>query len=552
MGRLKKLLFIVMAVAMMAGVTEAYAGEKLPNKEIKLLDETILNAQVYTNVKQHRIDSLTRVLSRMPASDVVGRFASTVKVSDQYRAFNADSALFYAYHAVTLLNNPRIASRPDFAAFDVKAKIALLNAHSSAGLFSTADEIFHTLESMTLTPAQKIEFWKAARQYYSYMKAYVDDDSPIYGDYTRQYVAYDDSLLMVLPHSDRFYQFIHAERLVRDGKYDDAERRLLGMVKIIPETSNLYAMAAYQLAEVYRRKGNNYLYATYLAKASIADIKGGVREGLALPTLAQWLYTQGNTNEAFRFINFAMSEANAGNARMRSVAIASLMPVIDSAYRERISKANDMLFYSVIVIAVLLFLSLFLLVMLYRNIKRTHAINSRICETVRAVESYFGHFIALCANYADKLDSLTGLVSRKIASGQSDELLKMVKSGRFKETQNDEFYAIFDTAFLEIYPDFIREINGLLQEDKQFSDVPKDSLTPELRIYALVRLGIGESTRISQVLHYSVSTIYTYRNRMRNRAVSRDTFEEDVKKICAQDVSDAAILKGFIRQKGDK
>ena len=126
---------------------------------------------------------------------------------------------------------------------------------------------------------------------------------------------------------------------------------------------------------------------------------------------------------------------------------------------------------------------------------------------------------------------MSKLVSRKIAAGQTDELLKLIKSGKFTEEQNDDFYKIFDNAFLDLYPDFVDEINKLLREEEQMAVKKGAGLPTELRIYAFVRLGVEESTRISQILHYSVSTIYTYRNRMRNKAINRDTFDEDVMRI---------------------
>ncbi len=119
-------------------------------------------------------------------------------------------------------------------------------------------------------------------------------------------------------------------------------------------------------------------------------------------------------------------------------------------------------------------------------------------------------------------------MSRKLASGQADELQKLIKSGKFDDDQNEEFYKIFDSAFLDIYPDFIENINSLLRPEEALELKNAKELTPELRIYAFVRLGVDESTKIAQMLNYSVSTVYAYRNRMRNRAIDRENFDHDV------------------------
>ena len=107
----------------------------------------------------------------------------------------------------------------------------------------------------------------------------------------------------------------------------------------------------------------------------------------------------------------------------------------------------------------------------------------------------------------------------------------MIDSGKFVDEDNDDVFKIFDHAFLDIYPDFITHINMLLRPEEQIVVKNPGTLTPELRIYALVKLGVNESNRIAQILHYSTNTVYAYRNRMRNKAISRDSFDSDVLKI---------------------
>lgn len=504
----------------------------LPDEELHLLDHAVKDSPKYMAKKIQRIDSLRRQIRSLPSSNLSGRLDLMIRISEDFRQFNTDSAFSYAMGATTLLQQSGVENLSNFTDYDIKCKLALMNSLSTAGIFSAATTSFRQLKQMEphMSLEQKLKFWRGARQMYSYMKMYVVQNSKYYEEYNRSFIAYDDSLLRSLPHNDILYKYLSAEKLVRDERYKEAEERLIDILTYVAQSDNIYGMTAFQLAQVYGQRGNVDEYATYLAKASVSDIQGCVREGLALPALAQWLYSQGATNEAFKYMNYALSEANAGNARMRTVAIASYMPMIDSAYREKISSSNKSLMVSFIIVMVLTIATIVLVILLFRYLRHSRLINEKLRATSKIQENYIGHFISLCASYATKLDSLTHLVSRKISSGQSDELLKLVKSGKFGDQQNDDFYAIFDKAFLEIFPDFIEEINGLLQEEKRI-DTDKNILTPELRIYALVRLGISESTRIAQILHYSVSTVYTYRNRMRNRAIERDCFEENVLKI---------------------
>ena len=140
-------------------------------------------------------------------------------------------------------------------------------------------------------------------------------------------------------------------------------------------------------------------------------------------------------------------------------------------------------------------------------------------------------FLTLSSIYMDKLKQFSKLVNRKISAGQVDELVKLTKSGKFVEEQSREFYALFDEAFLHIYPNFVTDVNTLLRPDEQIAPAEGELLSSDLRILAFMRLGIDDATRVAQILNYSVNTIYAYRNKLRNRAINRDTFEADIQKI---------------------
>lgn len=521
--------YLLFAFVILLGTQSVFSSNTI-EESLKKLDHTIRSAPEYTRLKNNEIDSIRRVLKKIPASNLQKRLDITFEISEKYRTFNTDSAVFYAQQASSMLRHRPFSDPAIQEEYKFMANIAWMKALSTAGLFTPALSVFENLKAEPLSAEQKVELWKSGRQMYSYMQAYVAHDSQYFTEYEQLYIAYDDSLLNHLPKTDKFFRFIQAERQVRDGKLKEAESGLRALIKTLPPHSNLYGMATFQLAEVYKRLNKTDLFVYFLTRAAISDIQQCTREGLALPTLAQWLYSKGMTNEAFRYINFALSEANIGNARMRSVAIASSMPLIDSAYREKISSKNRKLTILVILITIFSIITVFLTIFLFKSIRHTRSINKKLRAANTIQENYIGHYIALSASYARRLDSLTHLVKRKISSGQTEDLLRLLKSGKYADSRDDEFYSHFDKAFLDIFPDFIEEINSLMHPDKRFStDSP--GLSPELRIYALVRLGITESTRISYVLHYSVATIYTYRNRMRNRAIDRDRFEEDILKI---------------------
>ncbi len=524
----RNLAVTVMLVIMLLspGFVKAKGGKvDLPEAELTRLNHVMGSADIYMRDKMKHIDSLKTAYRELPAENLVRRVRYAIGISQAYLPVRADSALTYSEHAL------RLAEQSGNKSEEFNSHIARINALSTSGIFTRAVAEFNSIAQSAETRDMKISLWLAGRKLYGYMRTYVEGDRQFFNDYTNLYIQYDDSLINNLPASDPTRTFYIAERYVQRGMNKDAKKLLEELCASLPEESNLYGMAAFQLGIVSRNEGDPTAYASYLAKAAMSDIKGCVKDGYALPALAEWLYQQGELNDAFKYINFALEDATTGNVRMRTVSIAALLPMIDEAYREKINASRDELMIYFLLVTFLLLLTTALCVFLGRMIRRSRRNTRKLAQTANMQESYIGHFIGLTSTYATRLDSLQKLVTRKISSGQSDELLRMIKSGKFAADENDEFYKVFDSAFLDIYPDFIENINELLRPEERFSLGASHELAPEIRIYGLVRLGVEESTRIAQILNYSVSTVYAYRTRMRNKAIDRTNFDKNVMEI---------------------
>lgn len=526
-----KLLCALMMLS--CGCCMAEAGnhdrDRRPEQALKDLSEHIKNASIYNRRKELHLDSLKSVLKH--AASPSKRWDATHAIASAYMTFHPDSALHYAELSLATARQAGDRHR------EIISRASEIRALATAGIFAQALPRLQQLDSLKLTKDEKLEVWKAGRQLYSYMTGYVSEESHIYESYRRAYTQYDDSLLANLPSSDLLHSFLEGERLVSAGNYARASRYLNQVMTSLSSSSNLFGMAAYQMAELHRLQGDVDSYVYYLALASSSDVEGAVKEGMALPTLAYWLYQRGAVDEAFQYINFALEDATVSNARMRTVTIARMLPIIDQTYRKEIQGSRDRLLLSFVLALFLLIVSCVLMFYLVRQMKRNSRDNRRLVDLSRTQESYIGSFVSLCSSYADRLESLTKLVTVKVAAGQTDELVRQIKSGRFGNDKDEDFYQKFDAAFLDLYPEFVDGFNALLRDDERISLKQGKSLTPELRIYAFVKLGVDESTRIAQVLHYSVSTIYAYRNKMRNKAINRETFEEDVRQICREHLS---------------
>lgn len=494
----------------------------IPQKEISELKGAIKAAPSYREDLRRRLDLVEDSLQS--ASDPEKKCELALALAKIFRPVNTDSSLYYAHTAQAVAETLETAYRH-------RSAIAAIDALSTAGLFTEAMAQFTGLRGAPMTPDIRLDYWLAGRRLFGYMKSYSQGSPECYMRYDERYQQYDDSLLAYLPRNSSLREFLRCERLVSQRRYHEAQQGLEKLLSLLPQESNLYPMSAYQLAEVWHHLGDERKYASMLAVSALLDVKNCITEGVALPTLAEWLYGQGELNDSFLFINFALEEATASNARMRAVTIARFVPLIDDSYREKINTSRDELMVYFLLVTILLIVTATLIVFLVKQNKKAKLNAMKLAMTSRRQESYIGNFIGLYSSYADRLNHLAKLVSAKLATGQTAELKKLMDSGKFTDQDNDDIHKIFDTAFLDLYPDFVEKINSLLRPDEAVEVKSPGMLTPELRIYAFVKLGVDESSRIAQILHYSINTVYAYRNKMRNKAISRDTFDADVKTL---------------------
>lgn len=515
--------FIVAFTYMLAVTTACSRHDGLVGMENELdrLDRTLQSAGKFDNRKKHRLDSLHNLLDATPAQDVDRLWKLNMALGEQYLAFCSDSSAYFFNRAHKLAESHGLADE------EIDSRISLAYAQSAAGLFTLAHNTLTALDTIPLDPVRQVEYAKVARQLYSYMEEYAKGHENE-ADYKGKGLEYEQYLITHLPEMDPYGRFLHAQQLHRSGNTAQARKLALELLKTLPEDANLYGMTAYLMAQIARSEGEDTEYGKYLAIASISDVKASVKETMALPALAKWLYNKGEVDRAYRYINTSLQDAMTSNARMRTVEIASLLPLVDESYRKKMSSSRDELMLYLALVVLLFAVAGGLLAAVFRNMRRMSSINRKLAQQTKVQESYIGHFLGLCSSYSEKLDSMRRMVNRKIAAGQTDELLKMLKSGKYTDPENDDFFAVFDETFLDLYPTFLDELNALLKPECRLSHKRGTPLSTEIRIYAFVRLGVEESVKIAQILHCSVSTIYTYRNRMRGRAQNRETFERDV------------------------
>ncbi len=500
------------------------ARVSLPRKELAELQQAFAHADEYSRRREGELEVMRDSMRQAP--DMARRWEIAYRLGEKWLTFNADSALYYSRAAL------KMATRTNDADFVALSRMQEVRCLASVGLLMWAQPKFLEIDTVAFSNELMINYWRTARHFSYSAQGIASKLEPYASEAAQWYADADSRLLAVLPKGEPYTDYLECEKKVDDGQYAEARAGLERLLKSLEPTDNLYGMTTYRLASVYRLQGDDASYAKYLTLAAVSDIKGAVREGWALPALAIFLYEQGELDDAYKYMNFAFREATVSSSRMRTLDIARVVPMIDEAYRHDITAKRDQLVTYFALMTFLLLLSLGLSLGLWQQIKRGRKNARRLSEVTKRQESYIGNFVALCASYSTRFDSMSKLVVRKLSSGQSDELLKMINSGKFGSSDQDEdFYKIIDSAILDIYPTFVEDVNALLKPESRVELKTPGELTPELRIYAMIRLGVDNGGRIAKVLGYSVNTVYAYRNRLKQRAVDPDTFTSAIMEI---------------------
>ncbi|MCD8081707.1 MAG: DUF6377 domain-containing protein [Bacteroides sp.] len=515
---MKKVVFLLLCC--LSVFPFCFSGKE--NTLLLRLDRVLKERARYDHQKEQRLDSLRSLLAHTSSPDESYRLRDLL--AGEYELYIADSAITY------LGQNLEIAQAHPWKDRVTETLLKQAAALSISGMYKEAWDKRDQVRREEL-PDELLPLWyDLGRQLYSFMHTYSYRDGYA-GEYLSQEKLYRDSLLMVLPLSSPVYRLYQAEETYAAGQLSVARQQLLALMDTLPDTSNIYARAAFTLAYIYRDEGHSDLYTSYLALSALSDVRASVKENAALQYLAVALYEEGDIDRAYRYIKSSLEDAIFCNARLRTVEISRMLPVIDAAYTQQVRQQRRQLVFFLVLVSLLSFFLIGALSAICRQIRRLRHTQEKLWQANHIKEEYIGHFLDLCSVYIEKLYHFRRTVHRKITAGQTDELLRMTKSAQRSDAEQQELYANFDRAFLHLYPDFVREFNELLQPGERYVLRSDELLNTEMRIYAFIRLGIDDTNKIAGFLHYSVNTIYTYRNKVKNKAMDREKFEKQVMKI---------------------
>lgn len=514
------------------------------------LDSAINNREQYARIKETEINKLKSSISLTTDDNIKLRIYN--EIANKYYAFVYDSAMAYVEKGIRL--SEKLHNQHYY--FINKTHIALL--FGSRGFYSEAKNILEKLDTTKMDRKALFSY------YYSFYKLYIFWQSYSKGNefaalYGSEKIIYIKKAIAVTDRNTSMYDYLMGEYCSYGLK--DFEKSSYYYNRVLKNTTvvdRLHATASYALALGYHERKDFHQYERYLIIAAITDISCPVKENVALQDLAMYLYDKGDNDleTAQRYIQISMEDAIFYNNRLRIFEISTKLPVILKTYQDKVSRQNRTQKIALVYITLLMLGLLTAIIFIIRqngqlSLKRMelsknnnkltelneqlHTLNEQLIDTNRKREGLAKLYIDLCAKYIDRLGRYQTLVKRKIKANQVNELLSTISSTKLSEEDAATFMNRFDKAFLDLYPTFVTEINQLLQPGQKMEISTSRTMSTELRIFALIRLGVKESSEIAGLLFYSPQTIYNYRSSVKNRAICRETFEDDVQQLCITD-----------------
>ena len=550
---MKQLLFLLLML-MMPLLTQGKTDEK---KLLERIDYMIDNDQHYQDIKEKELKHLKQ--QALDAEDNKTRLLFLDSIYRAYSAYRYDSA--YAY----MKRGLELAEKCKDSYYITLNQINQASVLSVRGFYSKAEVLLQTLNPETMPYKLKLYYYFTFAWIYNYWESYAKN-SDFAAEFCTKKKHYMDLLLQNFKEDRRntvYYNYLLGERIYLDEPTSRKSLTLfLKAMKMSPAKSRIHAMSAYGAARYYKLTGKFDLYEKYLVEASVSDGLCQLKETVALQKLAYYLFKKDENNSklAAKYIQHTMEDAQFFNNRLRMMEISNILPVIAAANQQAAERSRTRILTGFIAVSAALIIIIILAFVNNRqknklkknkqeieeqNRKQIEMngqlsemnnqlteLNQQLIETNIKRETYLRLFIDISAAYIDKLADYRKLVSRKIKANQAADLLKSLNTHKLEEEETQMFYNRFDKAFMELYPGFVTELNKLLLPESQLEVPTTHTLTTEIRIYALMRLGVTDSQEIATLLHYSTQTIYNYKSGMRAKAINRDTFESDVNRLC--------------------
>ncbi|WP_186461814.1 DUF6377 domain-containing protein [Mucilaginibacter pallidiroseus] len=511
-------------------------------------NDSLLNAlkaeigkkEVYNNAKEARIRQLKQRRAALSSADYGAQYDVCVKLYDEYRSYQYDSAYVY----VNKLKDLSIAMNDMSRAYYSQIKLGFILL--SSGMFKETFDCMNNVNPKLLNDSMKVEYYFIMYRCNSDLSKFNADKyfAPKYMQASRAYI--DSAIGLTQPGLvNRIYYTGLKYMLANDHEKGSAELAKL-LAPNMPISMHLRAMIACSLGQMYLRQGKQEQGTAMLMQSAVADLRSSTKENMALFTLSEQLYKTGNTKDAYSFIQLAKADADFYGARQRKLQIGAILPLVAAAEINHTESEKRTILKYLLAITALASLVVWFAVMIYKQLGRLKVkeriieekntqlkgVNHRLLEDAHIKEEYIGQFFKIISGYILKLEKLKMSVDTKLSIKKYDDIRTIINNINIKN-ERAILYHSFDHIFLKIFPNFIPVFNSLFDEKDQIWPQEDEVLNTDLRIFALIRLGIDDNETIAKILEYSVNTIYVYKMRVKAKAKNPEQFEQCIMGIKA-------------------
>lgn len=541
----------------------AESVEKEIPQLLATLDSILVQTGELASQKELKIAQLKKKLSN--AANFEEEFWINKMLYDESFVFNADSAMKYVDR------NIQIATELKKKDWQDEWLINRSFMFAATGLLKEAGEVLEKVDSTSLSDGLKLSYYYQRSYLYSHLGQYMGDQKQVNNKYYNEFENAHKHMLALVRPKDPLYWWCVAscnELSPEDSLFSALENVVLSS----HHNTRLDAMNAYGLSNMYKRIGDKEKTMIYLIYSAMADLRVCNRDIASLQELSSLLYDAGDIDRAYAYMNYCLKAALLYPNRVRIINISTELDKIYANYQQRDIRWRNSLQNYLYVVTFFSIILVLALIGLYRQTKKlrksrteldsaNHSLNQHVVELSQMYkqlalanqelqnlnellrsanqklqesndvkEEYIGYVFSICSNYISKLDEYRKNINRKLKTGQFEEARQLTDNSSLTQNELKDFYANFDAIFLRVYPDFVADLNSLLRPEEQILLKDASELNTEVRIYALVRLGINDSVKIADFLHCSPQTVYNHRLRMRNKAIiPKDKFAEAVR-----------------------
>lgn len=541
----------------------AESVEKEIPQLLATLDSILVQTGELASQKELKIAQLKKKLSN--AANFEEEFWINKMLYDESFVFNADSAMKYVDR------NIQIATELKKKDWQDEWLINRSFMFAATGLLKEAGEVLEKVDSTSLSDGLKLSYYYQRSYLYSHLGQYMGDQKQVNNKYYNEFENANKHMLALVRPKDPLYWWCVAscnELSPEDSLFSALENVVLSS----HHNTRLDAMNAYGLSNMYKRLGDKEKTMIYLIYSAMADLRVCNRDIASLQELSSLLYDAGDIDRAYAYMNYCLKAALLYPNRVRIINISTEFDKIYANYQQRDIRWRNSLQNYLYVVTFFSIILVLALIGLYRQTKKlrksrteldsaNHSLNQHVVELSQmhkqlalanqelqnlnellrsanqklqesndVKEEYIGYVFSICSNYISKLDEYRKNINRKLKTGQFEEARQLTDNSSLTQNELKDFYANFDAIFLRVYPDFVADLNSLLRPEEQILLKDASELNTEVRIYALVRLGINDSVKIADFLHCSPQTVYNHRLRMRNKAIiPKDKFAEAVR-----------------------